>query len=106
MIIKYFEEVETTKEYNDYFCSVAEAITIVLPGKHQRYKKYQSDTLGMGDDWARTEVIVRECEQRGLPLYLTERANHSMEIGDALEDLAILQRIMEITGQYIRGEKL
>lgn len=61
---------------------------------------------GTGDDWARTEVIVRGCEQRGLPLHLTERANHSMEIGDALEDLAILQRIMEITGQYIRGEKL
>ncbi len=32
IITQYFEEVETTKEYNGYFCSVAEAITIVIPG--------------------------------------------------------------------------
>lgn len=32
MITQYFEEVETTKEYNGYFCSVAEAITIVILG--------------------------------------------------------------------------
>lgn len=31
-ITQYFEEVETTKEYNGYFCSVAEAITIVILG--------------------------------------------------------------------------
>lgn len=30
IIIQYFEEAETTKEYNGYFCSVAEAITIVI----------------------------------------------------------------------------
>ena len=28
IITQYFEDVETTKEYNSYFCSVAEAITI------------------------------------------------------------------------------
>lgn len=32
IITQYFEEVETTKEYNGYFCSVAEAITIVILG--------------------------------------------------------------------------
>lgn len=32
MITQYFEEVETAKEYNGYFCSVAEAITIVILG--------------------------------------------------------------------------
>lgn len=31
-ITEYFTEVETTKEYNGYFCSVAEAITIVILG--------------------------------------------------------------------------
>lgn len=31
-ITQYFEEIETTKEYNGYFCSVAEAITIVILG--------------------------------------------------------------------------
>lgn len=32
IITQYFEEVETTKEYNGYFGSVAEAITIVILG--------------------------------------------------------------------------
>ena len=31
-ITEYFEDVETIKEYNGYFCSVAEAITIVILG--------------------------------------------------------------------------
>lgn len=28
----FFEEVETTEEYNGYFCSIAEAISIVVLG--------------------------------------------------------------------------
>lgn len=32
IITQYFEEVETTKEYNGYFCSIAEAITIIILG--------------------------------------------------------------------------
>lgn len=32
MITQYFDEIETPKEYNGYFCSVAEAITIVILG--------------------------------------------------------------------------
>ena len=31
-ITEYFEDVETTREYNGYFCSVAEAITIIILG--------------------------------------------------------------------------
>ena len=31
-IIDFFEEVETTEEYNGYFCSIAEAISIVVLG--------------------------------------------------------------------------
>ena len=31
-LIDFFEEVETTEEYNGYFCSIAEAIGIVVLG--------------------------------------------------------------------------
>ena len=31
-LIECFEEVETTEEYNGYFCSIAEAISIVVLG--------------------------------------------------------------------------
>ena len=31
-LIEFFEELETTKEYDGYFCSVVEAMTIVILG--------------------------------------------------------------------------
>ena len=59
---------------------------------------------GTGDDWADTAMIKKECEKRGLPLYLTESANHSMETGDVLQDLEIMRDIMQKTDRYIRDE--
>ena len=56
---------------------------------------------GTADSWADTEVICEECKKRGLPLYLTEGANHSMETGDTRADLRIMQEIMERTAAYI-----
>ena len=55
---------------------------------------------GTGDDWAKTEVIKEECQKRGLPLFLTENANHSMETGDTLRDIEILREIMQNTEKY------
>ena len=57
---------------------------------------------GTGDDWAETDVIAAECEKRGLPLYLTEQANHSMETGGVFRDLEILETIMKETDKYIK----
>ena len=31
-IVEYFEEVEASREYNGYFCSIPEAISIVVLG--------------------------------------------------------------------------
>lgn len=56
---------------------------------------------GTADPWAETTKIQAECEQRGLPLYLTENANHSMETGDVETDLAIMQDIMKKTATYM-----
>lgn len=57
---------------------------------------------GTGDDWADTCVIKEECEKRNLTLFMTEKANHSMETGDALKDLEHLRTIMEHTERYIQ----
>ena len=58
---------------------------------------------GTGNDWAKTDVIVEECQKRGLSLFLTEHADHSMETGDALNDLEIMKTIMKETEEYIKG---
>lgn len=56
---------------------------------------------GTADPWARTECITAGCKRIGIPLFLTENANHSMETGDVLRDIAILHTIMEQTAAWM-----
>jgi len=48
----FFEEVETTEEYNGYFCSIAEAITIVVLGSMCGFKN-----VSQIHQWAASERI-------------------------------------------------
>lgn len=57
---------------------------------------------GTNDSWAATDVIERNCRQRKLPLYITERGNHSLETGEVLPDIQNLRLIMEQSEAYIR----
>lgn len=57
---------------------------------------------GTGDDWADTCAIQEACKKRNLPLFLTENANHAMEVGDVLKDLEHLRIMMEHTERYIQ----
>ena len=50
MITEYFMDVETTKEYNGYFCSVAEAITIVILGSISDLKNVSQIHQWAADD--------------------------------------------------------
>ena len=43
---EYYEEIETTKEYDGYFCSVSEAITIVIQGSICGWKMSARYTSG------------------------------------------------------------
>ena len=56
---------------------------------------------GTKDSWARTETVEKECRKKGLKLYLTENANHSLETGDVIKDLEILKIIMEQSRAYM-----
>lgn len=57
---------------------------------------------GTADPWARTELITEGCRRLGVPLHLTENADHSMETGDVLRDITILHTILEQTDRWIR----
>ncbi len=57
---------------------------------------------GTADPWADTAMIQEECRKREMTLFLTEGANHSMETGNVLKDLTILQNIMIQTEKYIK----
>ena len=56
---------------------------------------------GTGDSWADTKVICQKCKDRGIKLYLTEGANHSMETGDTIKDLENIRNIMTQTKKYL-----
>lgn len=58
---------------------------------------------GTKDPWVTTDVVRSGCAEHGLPLYVTEGANHSLETGDEQTDRENLKIIMEQTEKYIRS---
>lgn len=56
---------------------------------------------GTGDPWARTDVIRKACAKADIPLYLYERANHSLETGDIDLDIRNLRKVMEIVREWL-----
>lgn len=56
---------------------------------------------GTSDPLANTEAVIEECKKRNLPLYLTEKGNHSLETGNPIKDIDILRGIMETTEEYL-----
>lgn len=57
---------------------------------------------GTADGWVSTRTVQEECAARGIPLFVTEGANHSMETEDTLENIRILEGIMRETAEYMR----
>ena len=49
---------------------------------------------GTADPWAETPEIIRLSKEKGIPIYLTEQANHSLETGDVPADVRNLAEIM------------
>ncbi|MBQ6374130.1 MAG: alpha/beta hydrolase [Clostridia bacterium] len=56
---------------------------------------------GTADPWAETDAVVAACRQRGIPLWLTEGANHSLETGDVSRDVRTLAETVARIGAFI-----
>ena len=50
---------------------------------------------GLADPWCSTDIAGEKCAELELPLYKIEKANHSLETDDPIEDLSNLKWIME-----------
>ncbi len=59
---------------------------------------------GTADPWAETSRIMSLCEASNVPLFTTEGANHSLETGDALRDIANLECVMQRVRSYMLGK--
>ena len=66
-------------------------------------KQYGIVFHGTNDGWVDTEIVRTKCEEKGFPLYITENANHSLEMGETLADLANMKEIMRITREYMKA---
>ena len=58
---------------------------------------------GTADPWADTGAIVAACRERGIPLYLTEGANHSLETGDVRRDVEALAAALDRIDAFIKS---
>lgn len=67
-LISYFEEVETTEEYNGYFCSIAEAVSIVVLGSLCGFKNVSQIHQWADSDRVR-EFLKEEFGINHIPCY-------------------------------------
>ena len=61
---------------------------------------------GTADPWAATDGIASACARQGIPLKLTEGANHSLETGDVAADLKTLSETMEILRRFLSSDRV
>ena len=59
---------------------------------------------GTADPWAETRSMIEACQERGIPLYLTEGANHSLETGDVRKDVQTLALTVARIDSFLREE--
>lgn len=58
---------------------------------------------GTADPWADTAAVVAACGERGVELYLTEGADHSLETGDVSADVRTLAATLDRIDAFIRA---
>lgn len=57
---------------------------------------------GTADPWVETAAVEDYCGKMQIPLTIIPDANHSLETGEALRDLEILQQVMRETEIYLQ----
>ncbi len=56
---------------------------------------------GTADPWADTDQIRSLCKEAGIPLYITENANHSLETDDVLRNIRNLEDVMRQVKSFL-----
>ena len=82
-----------------------QARSVLLTPLAETFRFAGSDAIafhGTADPWAETRAIVAACGEKGIPLWLTEGANHSLETGDVRHDLQTLAQTVDRIDAFIR----
>ena len=59
--------------------------------------------IGTADSWCVSSEVLRLAKEQGIPMYVYEGANHSLEKGDVLADLSTIRDVMEKTSEFLGG---
>jgi len=60
--------------------------------------------LGMADTWCIPAEVLRLASQQDIPMHTYDKADHSLERGDVIEDLANMSDVMEKTKEFLLGD--
>ncbi|MGI6010114.1 MAG: alpha/beta hydrolase [Ruminococcus sp.] len=77
-----------------YFTPLEDTFRFVREGKGIAFH-------GTKDPWADTEKVEMLSCRKGIPLFKTEDANHSLETGSVWKDIENLSKIMGICREYL-----
>ena len=86
--------------------SIGTAVAAAYAMRHQAFDFAPRDGIaftGTADPWVETDVIRARCAEARIPLYEYENANHSLEVGDTLENLRILENVIMRSREYLQS---
>lgn len=70
----------------------------------QTYKFEHPDAiafLGTSDLWSNTANVKILSNEQNVPIYMYKKADHSLETGDIIKDIEILEDVMKRTKKYL-----
>lgn len=70
----------------------------------QTYKFEHPDAiafLGTSDLWSNTANVKMLSNEQNVPIYMYKKADHSLETGDIIKDIEILEDVMKRTKKYL-----
>ena len=70
----------------------------------ETYKFEHSDAiafLGTIDPWSNTANVEMLSKKQNVPIYMYKKADHSLETGDIIKDIEILEDVMKRTKKYL-----
>lgn len=61
--------------------------------------------IGTGDPWSDVREVISLSEKCGVPIHIYEKANHSLETDNCMNNLTILKDVMKKTVDFLTEDK-
>lgn len=62
--------------------------------------------IGTDDPWSDVEKVIHISEDKNIPIYVYQKANHSLETFDTLKNIETIMDVMKKTKGYLEKQKI